>query len=274
MKENKRLSHFHEVLKPKEIPIIEGEIYECYCYENIVNKYQKINFIPRIENKSKKNGFYISSAGTLCYQSCSIDLGEFDIIGFDSKDNVHWYEITRQQDNFSIIKDKIKRKKELMSLLFGKYNFYLILPEKKESLSGLGNMIYIPEPEYKTLIKQNYTFNFKSNNFIDLNYLNNKTKQYNYIKDLIQRSKNFFKNKNIKYTSFLFERLYDLDNILNDSFSYFNVEKECFGIIEIKNKKIFKDGKRMTGIKASYKEITQIRNIKLLEQKKLDKEHK
>ena len=48
-------------------------------------------------------------------------------------------------------------------------------------------------------------------------------------------SKNFFNNKDQKYESYLFERLYDLDNILNNSFSYFNVEEQRFGIIEIKN---------------------------------------
>ena len=115
MKATKRIRHFHDSLTPKEKSIIEGEIYECYCYEKIVNKYQDFKFIRLEENKSKKDGFYISAAGSLCYQSSLIDLGEFDIIGFDLKGNVHWYEITKQKVNLAFVEDKLKRKKELMS---------------------------------------------------------------------------------------------------------------------------------------------------------------
>ena len=274
MKATKRIRHFHDSLTPKEKSIIEGEIYECYCYEKIVNKYQDFKFIRLEENKSKKDGFYISAAGSLCYQSSLIDLGEFDIIGFDSKGNVHWYEITKQKVNLAFVEDKLKRKKELMSKLFGKYNLYLVIPEEKIQLSGLANILYIPEPDYTNLIKQEYIFNFKSNNFIDLDYLNKKIHKYDYLKELMHRSKIFFQNKNSNYNSFLFERLYDLDNMHKDSFSYYNVEKKCFGIIEIKDGKIFKDGKQVKGIKAAHKEITQIRNIKILEQKNLLKNKK
>lgn len=161
-----------------------------------------------------------------------------------------------------------------MSKLFGKYNLYLVIPEEKIQLSGLANILYIPEPDYTNLIKQEYIFNFKSNNFIDLDYLNKKIHKYDYLKDLMHRSRIFFQNKNSNYNSFLFERLYDLDNMHKDSFSYYNVEKKCFGIIEIKDGKIFKDGKQVKGIKAAHKEITQIRNIKILEQKNLLKNKK
>lgn len=137
MKATKRIRHFHDSLTPKEKSIIEGEIYECYCYEKIVNKYQDFKFIRLEENKSKKDGFYISAAGSLCYQSSLIDLGEFDIIGFDLKGNVHWYEITKQKVNLAFVEDKLKRKKELMSKLFGKYNLYLVIPEEKFNYQGL-----------------------------------------------------------------------------------------------------------------------------------------
>ena len=129
MKVNKRLRHFKNSPTPKEQLAIEGELYECFCYEKIVNKYQNIKFVRLNENRHKRDGFYISSAGSLCYQSNSIDLGEFDIIGFDSKGNIHWYEITRQKTNLSVVEDKLKRKKELMKILFGQYYLYLILPK-------------------------------------------------------------------------------------------------------------------------------------------------
>lgn len=192
MQIEKTLRHFHTSLDSKQLSSLKGEIYECYCYEQIVNKYSNINFIKLEENKNgNKDGFYISSAGTLCYRSYSIDLGEFDIIGFDFNDNVHWYEITKQKTNLAFVADKLLRKKELMSKLFGLYNFHLILPEETPQLSKIANVLYIPEPDYTNLIKQNYSLSLKNNNFIDLQYLNNKIKNYDYIKDLIHHSNPF-----------------------------------------------------------------------------------
>ena len=40
---------------------------------------------------------------------------------------------------------------------------------------------------------------------------------------MIDYSNQFFKNKQTNYNSFLYERLYDIENILNDSFSYYNL---------------------------------------------------
>ena len=274
MQITRRIRHFRENYTPQEYPIIKGEIYEFYCYEKIVNKYQNFRFIRLVENKNINDGFYITSAGALCYRSDSIDLGEFDIIGFDSKENVHWYEITRQKDNLSFVEDKLCRKKELMSKLFGEYHLYLIIPEEKEKLNGLANILYIPEPDYAPLIKKEYTFNFRSNNFIDLQFLNQKVKKFNYVEELIKLSRDFFKNNKSSYKSFLFERLYDMDNILNSTFSYYNVEKHFFGTISYRKKKVFKDDEYVPKLKATYKEITQIRKIKLAEESPKKKKKK
>lgn len=262
MKQTRILSHYHKELPPHLLSNLQGEIYECYCYEIIVNKYKKIKFINLDEDKKNKDGFYITSNNSLCYQSCSIDLGEFDIIGLDSDGNVHWYEITKQRCNFSSVIDKLKRKKELMKILFGKYNLYLITPEKRNELQGLAGTLIIPEPDYSNLIKKEYVYNFKYDNFVNLEYLNSRVAKYNYIEDLMKHSHNFFSNKNTIYKSDLFERLYDLNNILNDTFQYYNVEKNCFGTIKTSNGKIIKDGKRVNVRKAAYKEITQIRRMK------------
>ncbi len=88
-----------------------------------------------------------------------------------------------------------------MSKLFGLYNFYLILPKETPQLSKIANVLYIPEPDYSNLIKQNYSLTLKNNNFIDLQYLNNKIKNYDYIKDLIHRS-NLFPEDSYTYGFF------------------------------------------------------------------------
>ena len=64
-----------------------------------------------VENKADKNGFWVSSDNNLYYQSNGIDLGEFDLLGFDKNNNLHWFEITKQRTNLNIVKDKILRKK-------------------------------------------------------------------------------------------------------------------------------------------------------------------
>ena len=256
MQIEKTLRHFHTSLDFKQLSSLKGEIYECYCYEKIVNKYSNICFIKLKENKNaNKDGFYISSAGTLCYRAYSIDLGEFDIIGFDSKGNVHWYEITKQKTNLTFVADKLLRKKELMKKLFGCYNFYLVLPEENIKLSKLANVLYIPEPDYTNLIKPSYSLNFRNDNFINLEFLNNKIKKYDYIKDLVYYSNQFFKNKQTNYNSFLYERLYDIENILNDSFSYYNLEKNVMVLFKSKKVKFSRIMKELRELKLLIKRL-------------------
>ena len=87
--------------------VVDGEIYECYCYEKIVNEHPEFFFVKLEKNKENKNGFWISSDNNLYYQSDEIDLGEFDILGFDKEGILNWWEITRQNTNFNIVIDKI-----------------------------------------------------------------------------------------------------------------------------------------------------------------------
>ena len=74
----------------------------------------------------------------------------------------------------------------------------------------------ISEPNYKLLRKPEYTFKFKSDNFCSLSFLNQKAKEYSFIDDLINLSKNYYKGTETKFESHLFERLYDIQNIRND----------------------------------------------------------
>lgn len=274
MKITRKLIHYHKTLSEKEIAILDGEIYEYYCYEQIVNKYKKINFVRIEQNKTRKNGFYISRSGQLCYQSNGIDLGEFDIIGFDSNGAVHWYEITKQKVNINVVIDKISRKKELMKKLFGKYNLYLIVPETDEKLNGIANILNFPEPDYQKFRKPEFIINIKHDNFVDLNYLNQRINKYDFIQDLMNRSKCFFQNKNTDYNSYLFERLYDLNTVLTTSIKYYNVEKKLFDVITEVNNQFFKKEKLIEPKKASYKEIKLIRNALKLQEKQQKKQEK
>ncbi len=60
MQIEKTLRHFHTSLDSKQLSSLKGEIYECYCYEQIVNKYSNINFIKLEEIKMEIKMVFIS----------------------------------------------------------------------------------------------------------------------------------------------------------------------------------------------------------------------
>lgn len=255
----KTLNQYAQNLDNVKNHILDGEIYECFCLEYIINNSPEIKFVQMKEDKTNKNGFYISSGNNLVYQSNEIDLGEFDLLGFDKKNSLHWFEITKQKTNFKIVKDKILRKKELLDKLFDNYNFTIVVPENNVMLSELGRIMIINEPNYCNFRKPNYEFKFLSNNFVTLNFLREKTKEYSYINDLIEKSISFYKNKNRFFDSNLFERLYDIQNINHKEFEYYDVEKKRFDKIHEKHGEFFKNNKKIQHRKATYKEIIQIR---------------
>ena len=258
MKKVTKLKHYRETRC--NLNTLKGEIYENYCYEIIVNQFKSINFINMETYENPNDGFYINAVGDICYKSDSIDLGEFDILGFDNENNLHWFEITKQQKNLPYVIDKIERKKELLLKLFNTFTFYLVIPEKNDALEKLStNTIIIPEPKYDSFIKKEFQFNFENNNFINIDVLIHNSKKYSYINEIISLSKKFFQGVDSNFKSYLYERLYDVNNMSSNSFKYFDVEKKRFGEIHISSKGYFKDKKRISIRKAAYKELQQIR---------------
>lgn len=256
-----KLNHYAQNLDKVGIDILDGEIYECYCLEYIINNFPEIKFVEMNENKTK-DGFYISSSNNLVYRSNDIDLGEFDLLGFDKKKYLHWFEITKQKTNLRAVKDKILRKKELMDKLFDNYDFTIVVPENNEMLSKLGTTMIIKEPNYCNFRKSNYEFQFLSNNFVTLRFLRERTKEYCYINELIEKSISFYKIKNNSFDSHLFERLYEIQNINHKEFGYFNVEKKRYDKIYERQGEFFKKNEKIEHHKATYKEIIQIRKMK------------
>lgn len=262
VKKTVKINKYNSILNGENngFSIVDGEIYEYYCYEKIINEHQDITFIKLEENKKNKNGFWISSDRNLYYQSDGIDLGEFDIVGFDKNGILNWWEITKQKTNFKFVIDKIERKKELMSKLFDKFNFYLIVPEANEHLHKYKEKIeIIEEPDYTKLRKPEYNFVFENDNFCELCFLTEKAKKYNFIEELIKLSREHFKSADTRFKSNLFERLYDINNIMKGNFQFYDVEKQKLGRIIIKGISVLKNGKEVKSYKATYKEIIQIR---------------
>ena len=239
---------------------INGEIYEYYCCEKIVNAHPEIQFVDFEENKENRNGFWVSSDNSLYYQSDEIDLGEFDLLGFDENGILNWWEITRQKGNHNVIIDKIERKWELLRKLFDKINFHLVLPEKNENLQKYDeNIVIMEEPDYAPFRKKEYEFVFTNNNFCKVSLLNQKARKYSYIDDLMNVSKKNYRGAGTKFESYLFERLYDLKKIWNDSFSYYDVERQKLGHITVTQNSILKNGQIVKWHKATAKEVQEIR---------------
>ena len=245
---------------------LKGEIYELYCYDKIIEKYNNVGILYAkcTENLligSNHNGFYYNNIGQLIYQSNDIDLGEFDVIGISDTNKIFWWEITINNKTTSAVKKRIERKKELLHKIFPKNKicFHLVLPEKSNSYQEYP-LIEIKEPNYEKLFKSVYEFKSDLNHCIELSCFTKFAVQYDYIQDVIKKSKKYFKFENTQYNSNLLERLYDINHINDDCFKYFNIEKQKTGIIKMKNGEMEKDGEKVEKRKAAYKEVVKIRD--------------
>ncbi|MBR1537172.1 MAG: hypothetical protein IJ630_09555 [Treponema sp.] len=243
---------------------LKGEIYEYYCYDKILRKYNNISIIrakdtDKTENKSDLNGFYYNDVGQIIYKSSNIDLGEFDVLGLNGN-NIFWWEITLNNSTTKNVKKRIERKKELFQKIFpnNKLCLHLILPEKYEAYNSYSTVL-IPEPNYELFFKPTYTFENDLNKCINLSELVKFSVPYNHIQNIISTSEKYFRYDKTQYNSTLLERLYDIKNINKNSFFYYDLENHKLGNIELNNESIKKDGKAIEKKKATYKEIIGIR---------------
>lgn len=251
---------------------VRGEIYELYCYDKIIEKYPDITFFLKA-NKNKKA--YLNSTGfnyvepcRVVYSSNRIDLGEFDILGF--KGNVmYWWEATLNKDHYPIYK-KIAKKQELMQRLFPNFEIKLsiIRPFLDEELKNY-HIEVIPEPDYQSFHSSKYVFKSDMSKCLDLSYLDEMVSNYDYISEVIEKSKTYFNLEKINFNSILIERLYDIENICQPEFTYYDVIKKRYGKIQIIDNFPYKNGERIKKIKSTYKEINKIRK-RYLEQQQED----
>lgn len=242
---------------------LNGEIYELYCYDQIVQKYSDVKIVSRAFNRKLLTpiDFHYEFPSKIVYTSNNIDLGEFDILGL--KDNtLYWWEITSgSASNAYKTKKKLKKKEELLSKLFPQLEIKLslVLPESIKEFEQF-NIEIIKKPNFEEYYFPTFTFNANLDNCLDVSILSELAKGYDYIDDVIKQSTLFFNANEIKFKSYLIERLYDLEHITESAFSYYDVEKNRFGKIEIIDDSIIKDGKIVKAIKATYQEIKLLRN--------------
>jgi len=245
----------------------KGAIYELYCYDKILSRSSDIPIIrSNCVGKKSFGSFSYSKFGKINYHSDEIHLAEFDILGIDAKNEIiHWWEVTKSKHGVSALKTEIKRKKAILRRVLECYKleFALVTPEPIKEYGEFENVI-IPEPDYAEYTKTPY-YCIKSSleNCVSLEKLARQSKKYSIVKEIIAESEKFFKGDESNIQKIkderLIERLYDLGSINAKLFKYYNLAKGCYGIVEVKNGKFYKDGEIIGGRKKTLKEIQLIR---------------
>jgi hypothetical protein len=263
-----KLSHFKTYKKQPTLhneANLKGQIYELFCYNEIIETTKDIDIIKsNCVSKDKYGNFSYNKFGKINFHSNNIHLAEFDILGIKN-DNIYFFETTMSELNKKTLKNEIIRKIELLKKVFKNYkiNFMLILPKNITGFECYDIKIIKP-PDYKKYIDNEY---FEINNNVNkckpLKDFSQLAIEYNYIDDIINLSERFFllSDKNILYNQRLVERIYDMNHIFDNTFSYFSIQNKKYGLINIKNNKIFRDGKIITDIKKCSQEIKLIRKL-------------
>jgi len=257
-------SQYDSYIKKKShalIDALKGEFYEYYCYNELIQNDDNIKIVKANYSERKTRGKLIHTMnGKIIYQSRGLSIAEFDILGIKG-DTVYWWEITRSKKR----EVGFHKKTELLNKLFGNYKkkYCLIIPYKIDNELPYEYKI-IPEPDYTIYLNNGYfKFNKKIKDCISLKDFEKKSSDYEYIDDLISVSHDYYDNKNygaIENFSncFLIERIYNIKEIKNSKFDYFDIRNRISGYIEISDQKLFMDGMLLKKKSLINKEITVI----------------
>ncbi len=220
--------------------ILNGEIYEYYCYDKIIESYPNIHIIlSKTQENKYDNGFAYRNFGSIYYTQYNIDLGEFDILGLDDNGTLYWWESTTAQTNLNAIFKHYKKKNELIQKLFDKVIFNVIIPEKNDNFDRYQTLI-IPAPDFEKYYNEYYEIKSDMSNCWTLEKLRQSAKEYDYIDDIIKLSEQYYSEDKIEFKSYLIERLYNLKEIHSNSITYYNTIRKSYEKIIIEDGKKYK----------------------------------
>ena len=227
---------------------LKGQFYEYFCYNELIQNNEEIKIVKSNYTDHKVDGHFIhSKEGKIIYTSYGVDIAEFDVLGIKNN-TIYWWEITRSRKYHSKIMKSYERKFALLDKVFAKYQkvFSVILPHDVDK-NFLFDYRIIPEPDYKLYFDKGYfKFSKSIKDCISLHDFEKKSSSYDYIDDVIAYSHDYYDNKNYQTTErinniSLFERLYNIKEIKNSKFEYFEIKNGNSGFIEIKGRKIYMD---------------------------------
>ncbi|MBR8462275.1 hypothetical protein KDE12_05315 [Campylobacter sp. faydin G-105] len=142
-----------------------------------------------------------------------------------------------------------------------KVRFSLILPQ---ILNGYKDypILELAEPDYEKYIGKYFKITPKASSGFSLRKFDAMAKRYDYIGDIISSSLKFYRLPSVQPKRVgIFCRYYDIRNMLNDRFGYYDITKAKFGEINIDGDKIYRNGEIMKHIKKTYKEVKIIRKM-------------
>lgn len=238
----------------------KGEIYECFAYFEILRiTQQEVKIITKLKGKSKCRNFVSDKYGQIIYKSDNVFLGEFDVLGFDD-DTIYYWEICMSNQNH---RDKLKRlssKEELLAKIFPSKRIKVIIVSPAFfEVYGKYENIMIPLPNFDTLIQsESFHYDTPQRELYELAQLVAFSEHYGYIDEIIQMSNSYFLNVNVIPKQHLIERVYDLSSFSKEKICAYDIEKKKYQCIEVKKKTIYKDRKKVKGIKKTFKEVTEI----------------
>ena len=207
---------------------LKGNIYEWYCFDYILNKYNSLKIVKQkhgIIDKSIYNYFTYGANGNIVYKIGNNTFCEFDILGISGKE-IYLWEITRGKSKY--MKNKIIRKKNLLQTIFHNYSvkIFFILPQENIGYKKY-NRILVPEPDYAKYFKKGqYNFTNAINSCISLKDFVKHCNNNSLISEIIYLSNKYFDYKIYNRQTFheeIINKLYDIENINSDYFNNYNI---------------------------------------------------
>lgn len=241
----------------------KGEIYEYYAYSQILEKTNRnINIV---EGKTTKKGsfgnFKYDIFGQIRYFSDNVDMGEFDILGFDET-TIYYWEITMMKNNHTPKKKKIQAKKELLEKIFPtmKIKVIMVLPEKSDKYNMYEQFI-VKLPDFSMFIQKDfYEYNEPNRTLATLKQLSSLSTPYHYYDELYALSKKYFHNIKELPKQNLIERLYDTNSFYSEEIRCYHIERKKFQTIRFKGRKMYKDNKKVESLKKTFLEVKNFLN--------------
>lgn len=242
----------------------KGEIYENHVYFEINNYIQPdIKIIESKTNgKGKYGNFSYDRYGQIKYSADGIDLGEFDILGFDDH-TIYYWEVTIMKNNLNSKIKRIRAKEELLQKLFPNKNIKIIIisPKYIDSL-GEYEQLLVDEPDYGNFLSnRHYVYDNRKRKRVSLKELSKSSTPFHYFDEIINLSSEYYENISKMPKQYLIERLYDINDLSPTKMTCYNVEKKKYQTIRIKKNKIFKDGLKVKVGSKTHSEVKYLLKI-------------
>lgn len=258
-----RMSHLNDLNNNHLKYNYLGENYEYHAYVKLLEIIDsKIKLVDRNSKNVNFGNFGLDEYSSIHYYSDGVDVAEFDLLGIDEFCVYQW-EITITDKSYGTKSKRIKVREELLQRLFPnkKVKTIIVSPETVKKYTKY-ERIYIEMPQYEeSILRSRFTAESSSRKMLSLEEFSKMSKPFEYMNEIIKLSKAYYSDVKKLPDQLLVERIYDLDNLSNKKFKCFDIIKQQYMKIEVKYKKIYKNGEKVANRKKTFKEVVYLKNI-------------